>query len=99
MKTTISKQIIVNEMKKQYSLPKKYCENTVNNIFKHIANALNNGEDIAIPNFGKFKSVYKQEQSKKSPLTNNTHVIKSHRACRFQASLILKEKLKLKDIK
>lgn len=69
------------------------AEKIVKTIFGVIGNELIAGGDVAVANFGKFKSVTRAERNGVNPTTAEKIVIPERKAVKFVPSSILKKEL------
>ena len=87
----MNKQDLANEIVKETKLTKKDTLVTLDALFLVMADALADGEEIAIPHFGKFKTVIKKERSGVNPQNVNERiVIPEKRYPKFLPSSVLK---------
>lgn len=74
-------------------LPREKASQVVNATFEIIMKKLENGEQVLISGFGKFKVKFKWAKKARNPKTGEQIIVDSRRIVRFQASEKLKEKL------
>ena len=66
----MNKKEIINNISKKYNLKFKDCENFLNGFIKLIKDSLNNGEEILINGFGKWKIKEIKERTRFLPNLN-----------------------------
>lgn len=62
-------------------------------VFNHIANAAAKGEEVSIPNFGKFAVKDRPERQGRNPATGEAMTIAASKKVSFTAAKGLKDKL------
>ena len=65
----------------------------ISSVFDAIGDAAAEGEDVAIPNFGKFTVKDRPERQGRNPATGEAMTIKASRAVSFKAAKGLKDKM------
>lgn len=66
----------------------------VNTVFGMIEDALIEGEEVSISNFGKFIPVKVEEREARNPKTGEIVTVAEHSKPKFKASSVLKNKMK-----
>ena len=81
---TVAKEADVSETK---------AKDVVGSVFGAIGDAASRGEDVAIPNFGKFTVKDRPKREGRNPSTGEKMTIKASRAVTFKAAKGLKDKM------
>ena len=74
-------------------LNKKRSEEIVDTLFEIMKKTLENGEDVLISGFGKFKVKFKWARKGRNPQTGKQIILKSRRIVTFQYSSKLRERI------
>lgn len=89
---SLNKVELTNRTVEVTGLTKKDTIATIEALFGVMADALSNGEEIAIPHFGKFKVVVKAERGGVNPQNPKEHItIPAKKVVKFVTSSVLKE--------
>ena len=76
------------------TVTKKNMTVIVDSIFETIKEALINGDEVNVNNFGKFSVVDKPERTARNPLTGGTITVEAHRAPKFKYSTSMKNEIR-----
>lgn len=88
----LNKQDLVNKIVEGTNLTKKDTLATIDELFIVMANEIAAGEEIAIPSFGKFKTVVKAARSGVNPQNPSERITIPERRCpKFAPSSVLKQ--------
>ena len=72
---------------------RKKSAEVVGTLLEIIKNSLENGEDVMVSNFGKFKVTEKAARKGRNPATNRTIILPARRVVTFKASETLRKKI------
>lgn len=75
-------------------MTQKDAEVVITATFDAIAKAMTAGEEVAIPNFGKFEAAEVEERTARNPQDGSEVVVPAHRKPKFRASSVLKTAVK-----
>ena len=84
-KTGITKPQIVNEIATTYDLPKNKSERILATILDSIAEAVTDGKEVRLSNFGKFDSFMSKPTKGVNPRTGEAIDVPSKQRFRFKA--------------
>lgn len=90
----MNKKELVKAVATATEMTQKDAEVVVTAAFDTIVNALKMGEEVAIPNFGKFDVVKVAERTARNPHDGSEVVVPEHSKPRFRASSVLKTAVK-----
>lgn len=91
---SMTKINIIESICEKIGIPKKDCARIVENLFDIIKNDLNNGNDVMISGFGKWKVNAKKERKGRNPKTGKEMRIDARKVVTFKSSVVLRRKLK-----
>ncbi len=89
----LTKNDIVNSIYTSLDLRKKQSVEIVESVLEIIKKSLENGEDVLISGFGKFRVREKRERMGRNPQTSESMMLRSRRVVTFNASGILRDKI------
>ncbi len=89
----LNKRDIVDLVAEQAHLTKKEARASVDVVFDLIAEALLNGQEVNITNFGVFESKVRQARNGTDPKTHKIITIEETKTITFKPAQILKDKL------
>lgn len=89
----LTKDDIVNSIYTSLDLRKKQSIEIVESFLEIIKKSLENGEDVLISGFGKFRVREKRERMGRNPQTSESMMLRSRRVVTFNASGILRDKV------
>lgn len=84
---------LITTVAKEADLSESKAKAMADSLFGAIGDAAARGEDIAIPNFGKFMVKERPEREGRNPATGEKLTIKASRAVTFRAAKGLKDKM------
>lgn len=87
----ITKSNIIESIADMQDLSKARAKELVDSVFETIADALNEGVEVAIDKFGKFNIKDKPERSARNPKTGETITVAARTAVAFKPSVTLKK--------
>ena len=90
---TITKEILVEALCVQTSLPRQQSKRLVEAIFEQIKKALESGDDVLISGFGKFYVREKAPRRGRNPATGGDLTLDARRVITFRCSPVLRKKL------
>ncbi|MBW1886990.1 MAG: integration host factor subunit alpha [Deltaproteobacteria bacterium] len=90
---TLTKEDLVNSIKKQLDLQKRKSANLVDSLLEIIKKTLENGEDILISGFGKFCVKETNEHRGRNPRIGDDLTPGARRVIIFRCSPVLSEKI------
>lgn len=86
-------ELITSISAKTEEISKKDIESIINALTETITTELQNGGEVAIPNFGKFSVTERAERMGRNPATGQDLLIPASKAPKFKASSVLKKSL------
>ena len=89
----LTKANLVDEIKKEFGLPRKKSFELVEALLKIIKQNLQNGEDVLISGFGKFCVKEKKERKGRNPATGEDMMLAPRKVVTFRCSPVLREKI------
>lgn len=89
----MSKKDLIDAVAKECELTKEKAGVAVDAALAHIREALKNGEEVRIPDFGTFKVAKRKAREGRNPATGATITIKASKNVRFKAGKELKDAL------
>lgn len=90
----MNKAELVKAVAGELELTQKEVTAVVEATFATIADTMAEGEEVSIPNFGKFVAVTKAARECRNPQTGETFMSEEHMAPKFKPSSVLKEQVK-----
>ncbi len=90
----MTKAELVDKLAEKGKITKKLATETIEMVFSTIGEALVNGDEIAVPGFGKFSVVLRKARSGLNPRTMAKLNIPETKAPKFSAAKSLKESIK-----
>jgi integration host factor subunit alpha len=94
---SLTKINIINSIYEHLGIPKKDCANIVESVFDIIKEELNNGNDVMISGFGKWKVKAKKERNGRNPKTGKEMMIDARKVVTFKSSQVLRESVNSED--
>ena len=92
----MNKNDLVDSLAEEFELTKSYARDVVDRLFQRIIDAANQGEEVAIFGFGKFKVVERGARKGRNPRTGETVKIAPRKVLKFEAAKAMKEGLNTK---
>lgn len=89
----LNRKDLVELVSEEGHLSKKEARQAIDIVFDRIAEALVNGQEVNITNFGVFEPKMRQQRDGTDPKSHKRIVIKKKRSVTFRLSKELKEKL------
>ena len=86
----LNKKDLVELVSEEGHLSKKEARTAVDIVFDHIAEALTNGQEVNITNFGVFSPKVRKQRDGTNPKSHKRIVIKQKRSVTFRLSKQLK---------
>ena len=90
----MNKAEFVDKLAEKGKITKKLATEAIEMIFSTIGEALVNGDEIAVPGFGKFSVVVRKARTGLNPRTKKKINIPEKKAPKFSAVKSLKESIK-----
>ncbi len=90
----MNKAEFVDKLAEKGKTTKKMATEAIELVFSTIGEALVNGDEIAVPGFGKFSVVVRKARSGLNPQTKQKINIPETKAAKFIAAKALKESIK-----
>ncbi|MDB2439041.1 integration host factor subunit alpha [Hellea sp.] len=84
--TTLTKADIADALYQEIGLSKTESNDLIDGILGHISDALIQGRDVKIANFGKFKLAQKKERLGRNPRTGEPAIIAGRKIVTFKPS-------------
>ncbi len=90
---TLTKSDIIDSVQEETGLPRKRCDELVEELLELIKSTLEKGEDLMISGFGKFCVKDKNERKGRNPATGEDLMLSKRRVITFKCSQSLREKI------
>jgi integration host factor subunit alpha len=90
---TLTKSEIIDSVQEETGLPRKRCDELVEDLLELIKSTLETGEDLMISGFGKFCVKDKNERKGRNPATGEDLMLNSRRVITFKCSQSLRERI------
>ncbi|MHB8204485.1 MAG: HU family DNA-binding protein [Desulfomonilaceae bacterium] len=90
----MTKAEFVDKLAEKGKITKKLAAEAIELVFSTIGETLVNGDEIAVPGFGKFSVVVRKARSGLNPQTKQKINIPETKAAKFTAAKSLKESIK-----
>lgn len=81
----------ISQIADQTGLTKAKAQEVYDQVFAQISNTLQQGEEVSIPGFGKFKVQMREARTGRNPQTGATIQIAASRQVKFSVAKNLKE--------
>ena len=95
---TLTKIQIVESIRNQTGFPKNRSSEIVETLLGVIKSPLASGEDVLIPNFGRFCVREKRERKGRNPATGDSMILKPRRVVTFRCSGKLRDRVNGKKV-
>ena len=92
----MNKNDLVESLAEEFELTKSYARDLVDSVFQKITDAANQGEEVAIFGFGRFKVVERGARKGRNPRTGEAVKIAAKKVLKFEAAKAMKEGLNTK---
>ena len=83
---TLTKAKVVENVYEELDLPRKQCVEIVESLLEIMKRSLENGEDVLISGFGKFKVKEKRARRGRNPATGEALMLDPRRVVTFKCS-------------
>jgi integration host factor subunit alpha len=90
---TVTKAKVVDDMMRELDYPKKKSVDTLELLLEIIKRTLEDGEDVLISGFGKFRVKSKKARRGRNPATGNEMLLDRRKVVVFKCSHLLREKI------
>lgn len=90
---TLSKNHILDKITDELDFKKKESKFILESLLRIIKNTLENGDDLLISGFGKFRVLEKKERRGRNPATGDDLMLEPRRVVTFKCSDKLREKM------
>ncbi|MDY6822577.1 MAG: integration host factor subunit alpha [Thermodesulfobacteriota bacterium] len=90
---TLTKSRIIDSVQEETGLPRKKCDELVEELLEIIKQTLEDGEDLMISGFGKFCVKDKNARKGRNPATGQDLMLDRRRVVTFKCSQGLREKI------
>ena len=90
----MNKQDLTTLVAQKTGLTKKDTLATIEATFEAIGEVMISGEDVAIPQFGKFKVLSKSSRNGVDPRDGSKMIIPAHKVPKFDASSVLRKTIR-----
>ena len=87
----ITKKTFIDALAEDYAITKVEARNLYEVVIGELAKHLEAGNNVALPEIGKFKIIEKPEREGRNPATNEPMTIEAHRVVKFVPCKTLKE--------
>src|SRR5919107_326217 len=87
---------LIESLAEEFELTRSYARDIVDSIFQQITDAANQGEEVAIFGFGRFKVVERGARKGRNPRTGEAVKIAAKKVLKFEAAKAMKEGLNTK---
>jgi DNA-binding protein HU-beta len=92
----MNKNDLIESMSEEFELTRSYARDLVDRVFEKMTEAANQGEEVAIHGFGKFKVVERGARKGRNPQTGETVKIAARKVLKVEAAKAMKEGLNTK---
>src|SRR5215203_1944500 len=92
----MNKNDLVESLAEEFQVTKSYARDLIDSVFQKITEAANQGEEVAIFGFGRFKVVERGARKGRNPRTGEAVKIAAKKVLKFEAAKARKEGLKMK---
>jgi DNA-binding protein HU-beta len=93
----MNKNDLVESLAEEFEVTKSYARDLVDSLFQKIIKAANQGEEVAIFGFGRFKVVERGARKGRNPRTGEAVKIAAKKVLKFEAAKVMKEGLNTKQ--
>ena len=93
----MNKNDLVESLAEEFEVTKSYARDLVDSLFQKIIEAANQGEEVAIFGFGRFKVVERGARKGRNPRTGEAVKIAPKKVLKFEAAKAMKEGLNAKQ--
>jgi DNA-binding protein HU-beta len=92
----MNKNDLIESMSEEFELTRSFARDLVDRVFERMTEAANQGEEVAIHGFGKFKVVERSARKGRNPQTGEAVKIAARKVLKFEAAKAMKEGLNTK---
>jgi DNA-binding protein HU-beta len=92
----MNKNDLIESMSEEFELTRSYARDLVDRVFEKMTEAANQGEEVAIHGFGRFKVVERGARKGCNPRTGEAVKIAARKVLKFEAAKAMKEGLNTK---
>ena len=92
-KKNLTKEILAENINRQFGLTKSFSEKLINSLVFHLTNTVKTDKILKIKNFGTFKILNKKERIGRNPKSKEKFVISKRNVIVFKTSKSLNNKL------
>ena len=92
----MNKNELIDLLAEEHELTKTFARDLVDSVFQKITDSVQNGEEVAIFGFGKFKVVERGARKGRNPQTGEAIKIAASKNLKFESAKSLKETLNTK---
>ena len=93
----MNKNDLVESLAEEFEVTKSYARDLIDSLFQKITEAANQGEEVAIFGFGRFKVVERGARKGRNPRTGEAVKIAAKKVLKFEAAKTMKEGLNTKQ--
>ncbi|MFZ5562487.1 MAG: integration host factor subunit alpha [Thermodesulfobacteriota bacterium] len=90
---TLTKSRIIDSVQEETGLPRKRCDELVEDLLEIIKETLANGENLMVSGFGKFCVKDKKARKGRNPATGDDLMLDERKVVTFKCSQGLREKI------
>ena len=90
----MNKKELVKIVAEATEITQKDAERVIVATFDAITSAMATGDEVSVPNFGKFCVAYVEERTARNPQDGSEVVVPAHNKPKFKASSVLRMNLK-----
>lgn len=87
----MAKAELVQELSTRLDMSRKDAEASLDAVIDMMFNKLGDGEEVVLPNFGKFTVEHKPQRQGRNPQTGESVIIAARKAVKFKPGSRLKE--------
>jgi integration host factor subunit alpha len=92
---TLTKANIIESVREQMDFPKNDCIDAVEKLLDIMKRTLENGQDIMISGFGKFRIMQKKQRKGRNPATDREMLLDQRQVITFRCSGVLRKKVNI----
>ncbi len=87
----MTKSEVINKIAESNAVTKEEAKRMYNAVVEVVTDALKNGEDVVLPELGKFITKTTSERTAKNPITKEPMTIPSKKVIRFKVCKTIKD--------
>tara|TARA_B100001559_G_C16048012_1_gene415618 strand:- start:262 stop:564 length:303 start_codon:yes stop_codon:yes gene_type:complete len=92
-KKNLTKEILAENINRQFGLTKSFSEKLINSLIFHLTNTVKTDKILKIKNFGTFRILNKKERIGRNPKSKEKFIISKRSVIVFKTSKSLNNKL------